>query len=451
MFLTPHALHFTGIGGIGMSGLAEVCLQAGCRVSGSDLKLSPLTERLVRLGARIAEGHAGRNLGDAAALVVTSAAAADNPEVAEARRRGIPILRRGELLAEMMRRQIGIAIGGSHGKTTTSAMTAAMALEAGLDPIVVVGGRVPELAGSNARFGAGPHFIAESDESDGSFLELSPTWSAITNIDREHLDHWGDLEGVKRAFVQFANHTAFYGAVVACIDDPVVRELLPDFRRRIITYGAAEDASLRIMNAASGASGSTFVLVRNAEIVGRFSLVVLGSHNILNATAAIGVGLQMGLPVEAMQKALGRFRGAARRMEVKGTARGVTVVDDYGHHPTEIRATLEALRLLQPRRLVVLFQPHRYTRTQSLLPEFEQCFRAADLVLVTDIYAASEPPIEGVTGAALAARAGAQYAGSLDDAISAAASGAREGDLIVTLGAGSVTSAGPRILEMLQG
>jgi len=451
MFFPPTALHFTGIGGIGMSGLAEVCLAAGCRVSGSDLKLSAITERLSRLGARIAEGHAVENLGDAQTLVVTSAAAEDNPEVAEARRRGLPILRRGELLAELMRHKSGVAVGGSHGKTSTTGMLACAALEAGLDPTVIVGGRMPELDGSNARYGLGPHLIAESDESDGSFLELAPVWSVITNVDREHLDHWHDLDGVKRAFVTFANRTAFYGAVVACADNPMVEEILPSVRRRVLRYGRSPSAALRIASESSGAEGSDFVLLRDGREAGEFHLAVLGRHNVLNATAALGVAMEMGIGMEAARAGLAKFRGVARRMETKGHAAGITVVDDYGHHPTEIRATLAALRLLKPSRLLVLFQPHRYTRTQALGDEFAGCFRDADIVWVTDIYAASEAPIPGVTGASLASRAGARFAGPLDEGIRQVAAEARPGDLVLTLGAGSVTGAGPRILDEVKG
>ncbi len=455
MFLIPRKLHFTGIGGIGMSGLAELCAGAGCSVSGSDVNLSAVTARLEAAGIHVAQGHAAGHVpADAEALIVTSAARADNPEVMEARRRGLSVARRGELLAELMRRASGVAVGGSHGKTTTTSMIAHAALELELDPTVFVGTLAPFLDGSNARLG-GELFVAECDESDGSFLELSPRLAVITNIDKEHLDHYGTFDNVRAAFARFANRTELRGAVVACLDDPAVRSILGDVRRRVVSYGRSEDAMLRITQAESGAAGSRFTLQRDGRALGEFQIHVPGTHNVLNATAAVAVLMELGVDARRAATALEAYRGTGRRMELKGEARGVTVLDDYGHHPTEVRATLEALRLRKPKRLVVLFQPHRYTRTQSLLREFEHAFDAADMVRVLDIYAASEPPIEGVTGAALAARVTAaghpdcRHLDGLEEAARTLARELRAGDLVLTLGAGSVTRAGAVILNSL--
>jgi len=451
MFFSPQPLHFTGIGGIGMSGLAEICHALGCAVTGSDAKLSPVTARLSGLGIRVTEGHAAENVpSEAAALIVTSAVKDDNPEVREARRRGLPVVKRGELLAELMRDRRGVAVGGSHGKTTTTSMIACAALHAGLDPTVFIGTLVPFLGGSNARLG-GEVFITECDESDGSFLDLAPVISVITNIDKEHLDHWGTFENARAAFLEFANRVSFQGVVVACIDDAHVREMLPRVRRRVITYGHAEDAMLRITESESGAAGSVFRLTD----AGEFRLNVLGTHNVLNAAAAVAVLRELGAGPDAIRAGLAEYRGTGRRMELKGQARGVTVIDDYGHHPTEVRATLEALRLTRPKRLVVLFQPHRYTRTQSLLEEFATAFGTADVVRVLDIYAASEAPIAGVTAEALVEKVRAaghpdcRHAGALDAGAQALSKELRAGDLVLTLGAGSVTQAGGMILKSL--
>jgi len=457
MFLTRRTLHFTGIGGIGMSGLAEIAAAQGCAVSGSDVRLSPVTARLETLGIRVCEGHAAAHLPPGAeALIVTSAARPDNPEVAEARRRGLPIVKRGELLAELMRARRGVAFGGSHGKTTCSSMAACAALDAGLDPTVFIGTIVPFLGGTNARLG-GDLFLTECDESDGTFLELAPLYSVITNIDREHLDHYGTYENACEAFLAFANKVAFYGAAVVCVDDPAVRALLPRMRRRLITYGRAADAALRITKEDVGEAGSRFTLVREGAELGRFELNVLGAHNVLNATAVAAVLLELGLDAAAVARGLKAYQGTGRRMEPKGSAAGVTVVDDYGHHPTEVRATLAALRLRKPARLVVLFQPHRYTRTAALMEEFSASFGDADVVRIAQLYEASETPIAGVSGEALAARISAaghpdcRYLGPVAESARRLAAELRAGDLVLTLGAGAVTQAGPLILEALQG
>ena len=455
MFFRPQHLHFAGIGGIGMSGIAEVMLNLGYTVSGSDLKKSPITDRLESLGASVHEGHAAANLGDAKALVVSSAVKADNPEVVEARRRPIPVIPRGELLAELMRLKYGIAVAGSHGKTTTTSMVAAILSHAGLDPTVVVGGRVKTMGGSNARVGNSDFLVVESDESDGSFLELMPILAVVTNIDREHLDHYGTFERVLDAFVQFVNRVPFYGAALVCLDDEHVRRMLPRVRRRMVTYGVSAQAELRIGEIKHGAAASEFSLRSGERDLGWFKLPVPGHHNVLNATAAIGIALELNVPVEKIRAGLATYGGVDRRMQIRGVEGGVTVMDDYGHHPTEVRATLAAARLGPYRRLLVLFQPHRYTRTQLLMDEFAQSFHVADRVWVMDIYAASEAPIEGVSGAALAARLrdfghrGAQFAGGMDAGVEALAAEAGPGDLAVTLGAGSVSQAGEKILRAL--
>jgi UDP-N-acetylmuramate--alanine ligase len=446
MFYSAQRLHFTGIGGIGMSGLAELCLAAGCEVTGSDAKLSKVTARLGSLGIGIKEGHAAENLpAGATALIVTSAARADNAEVLEAKRRGLPVVLRGELLAELMKGKRGVAVGGSHGKTTTTSMLAQAALHAGLDPTVFVGTLAPFLGGSNARAG-GELFITECDESDGSFLELAPEYAVITNIDKEHLDHWKTFEGVVAGFVKFANRVAYTGAVVACMDDGNVRGILESVRRRVIGYGREEGAELRIEGEESGAGGSRFRLRRGGVDLGEFRLNVLGRHNVLNAAAAAAVLSELGVGVEAIRAGLAEYRGTGRRMELRGEAGGVTVIDDYGHHPTEVKATLEALRLGAPARLVVLFQPHRYTRTALLYKDFGRAFGSADRVWVAPVYAASEKPLPGVNSGLImkqllknGARA-AEFPGALE-----LMKELKPGDVFLTLGAGDVWKLGEEI------
>ena len=456
MFFKPQPVHFTGIGGIGMSGLAEVLLELGYRVTGSDLRMSPVTERLTRLGATIYEGHAAGNIDGANAVVVTSAARADNPEIAEARRRGIPVIPRGELLAELMRLKFGVAVAGSHGKTTTTSMVASILTHAGLDPTVVVGGLSATMRGSNARVGKSPYLVVESDESDGSFLKLAPILAIVTNIDREHLDHYADLAQIKAAFIEFVNKVPFYGAAILCLDDENVQKILPSVKRRIITYGTSAQADLRITSSSAGHLASEFHLARGAQDLGCFQLNVPGAHNISNATAAVTVALELDVPVEIIREGLAQFSGVDRRFQVKGTERGVTVIDDYGHHPTEIRATLAAARACNFKRVHVLFQPHRYTRTQALMDEFSQAFHQADSVHILDIYAASETPIEGVSSKTLTERIegyghrGAHYAGAMPQGVAAVVAAAAAGDAIITLGAGNVSQAAGLILEELR-
>jgi UDP-N-acetylmuramate--alanine ligase len=456
MFLKPQHLHFTGIGGIGMSGIAEVLLELGFTISGSDLKLTPTTDRLARLGAKIYEGHDAANIDDARAVVISSAVRPDNPEVLAARRRQIPVIPRGELLAELMRLKFGIAVAGSHGKTTTTSMLATILSHTGQDPTVVVGGKLKAIGGSNARLGRSEFLVVEADESDGSFLHLAPIYSIVTNIDREHLDHYANIEEIRRAFTDFVNKVPFYGAAALCLDDENVQQILPDVRRRTITYGTRAQADVQVFPCSNSHFSSVFRLTRRGEDLGEFRLQIPGAHNVLNAAAAVAVGLEIGAPLEKAREALESFTGVDRRFQVRGMERGITVIDDYGHHPTEIRSTLAAARQCNYRRVLVIFQPHRYTRTYHLMDEFARCFYQADSVFLLDIYPASEQPIEGVTSKVLAQRMrdfghrSVEYAGTIDCAVDAAVAAAQEGDAILTLGAGSVSQASERLLEKLR-
>lgn len=457
MFFKPQQLHFTGIGGIGMSGIAEILLNLGYTITGSDVKLSPITERLTALGARIYEGHDASNIVGARALVVTSALDSQNPELLEARRLGIPVIPRGELLAELMRLKFGIAIAGSHGKTTTTSMVATILGGASKDPTVVVGGRVSTMGGSNARLGKSEFLVVESDESDGSFLKLSPILAVVTNIDREHLDHYADIEEIRSAFAEFINKVPFYGAAVVCLDDENVQQVLPEVRRRIITYGFGAQSKLMITDTSCGHMSSDFSLRLKSIDLGRFHVGVPGVHNVLNATAAIGVAIELEVPPDTIREALAEYRGVDRRFQIRGEEKGVTVIDDYGHHPTEIRATLGAARQCNYSRIIVIFQPHRYTRTEALLDDFARAFHHAECVYLLDIYAASEKPIEGVSAQGLAERMKdfghrcAVYAGTMEKAVDMVVSDAKEGDAVLTLGAGNVWQAGDRILHRLRG
>ena len=456
MFFKPQHLHFVGIGGIGMSGIAEVLLNLGYEISGSDLKLSATTERLARLGARIYEGHAASNVGTAKAIVVSSAIDERNPELAEARRLKIPVIPRGELLAELMRLKYGIAVAGSHGKTTTTSMTATVLNTAGLDPTVVVGGKTASMGGSNARVGQSDFLVVESDESDGSFLKLSPILAIVTNIDREHLDHYPSITEIRAAFLEFIQKVPFYGAAILCLDDENIQQLLPSINRRSITYGRSSQAAMQIIEADCGAFESRFKVRGRRQDLGEFQLNVPGMHNVLNATAAIAVGLELEVPLETIRQAIAAYSGVDRRFQKRGQAQGVTVIDDYGHHPTEIRATLAAAKLCNFGRILAVFQPHRYTRTAHLMDEFAKSFHQADLVFVLDIYAASEPPIEGVSGEALARRMrdfgqrSVEYTATIEQTADVVARTSRERDLVLTLGAGNVWQVGDRVLEKLR-
>jgi UDP-N-acetylmuramate--alanine ligase len=459
MFATSQHAHFIGIGGIGMSGIAEILLSLGMKVSGSDLRRGPVTDRLTQLGATIYEGHDAANVAGATVVVTSSAVGATNPEVVEAHARKIPVIQRAEMLAELMRLKYGIAIAGMHGKTTTTSMVASVLFAGGLDPTVVVGGRVDAL-GSNARLGTTQYLVAEADESDRSFLKLSPILAVVTNLDREHMDCYRDMEDVERAFLAFMDKVPFYGAVTACIDNPQLKAILPCARRRVFTYGVAAEADYRLEFVQAGQGRFARFVVHTAQgPLGPFELHVPGRHNVLNATAAVAIARQLEVSEEKIAEGLNRFRGVDRRFQQRGAARGVTVVDDYGHHPTEIRATLAAARECGYKRIHVVFQPHRFTRTFDLMDEFSGAFQDADTLAVLPIYAASEEPISGVTAERLAGRIGessriqgpaVQFAADFPAAIAAVAARAREGDLILTLGAGSVSQLAPLILAALE-
>lgn len=449
-------IHFVGIGGSGMSGIAEVLLNQGYEISGSDLHPSPVTERLRRLGATIFEGHRPDHVVGADVVVVSTAIRPDNPEVQEARRRQVPVIPRAEMLAELMRLKYSVAVAGAHGKTTTTSMIGAVMAHAGLDPTIVVGGRLHTLD-SHARLGSGDFIVAEADESDKSFLKLSPTIAVVTNIDREHLDFYRGLEEIRESFVQFVNKVPFYGSVILCLDDPHLQTIVPRITRRLITYGQSSQAEIAADDVElSPHFRSRFLVRRREKRLGEIQLRVPGLHNVYNALAAIAVGLDLDVDFATIAEALAEFRGVARRFEVRGEIDDLLIIDDYGHHPTEIKATLAAAKLAG-RRVVVLFQPHRYTRTSYLMDEFAVSFNDADVLLVTDIYPASEDPIEGVTAQALVERIkqfghkNAQYVGTLTEAAARLGDVVRPGDLVLTLGAGSVHRACETLIQHLKG
>ena len=457
-------IHFVGIGGIGMSGIAELLANLGFDVSGSDMRRSETTDRLTtKFGVKVYEGHQRAHVGDAEVVVFSSAVGASNPEIVEASRRSIPVIPRAEMLAELMRLRFSIAVAGSHGKTTTTSMIAVVLERAGVDPTAVIGGRLSAF-GSNARLGRSEYLVAEADESDRSFLMLWPTIAVLTNIDHEHMESYGSFADLQQAFVEFANKVPFYGSVVACADEPDLAAVLPRVNRRVVTYGlndgpAEAGPSVRGVDVELGAFGGRCVVYRgdgsNRERLGALQLSIPGRHNLQNALAAVAVADRLGIDFSHVASALADFRGAERRFERRGEAGGVLVVDDYGHHPTEIAAVLAAARATLGRRLVVAFQPHRYTRTHRLMDAFGPALREADEIVLTDIYAASEDAIPGVTIEALAeaVRSGSgrpvRVAKSLDDVIPAILEIARPGDVVITLGAGSIGSLPSRLIEAL--
>ena len=460
MFAKLQRIHFVGIGGIGMSGIAEVLLNLGYKVSGSDLKHSAVTERLESLGAKVFEGHRASNIAGAEVVVTSSAIDKKNPEVAEAHASHVPVIPRAEMLAELMRLKYGIAVAGMHGKTTTTSMVAAVLAGGELDPTVIVGGRVDAM-GSNARLGKSQYLVAEADESDRSFLKLWFIHAVVTNIDREHMDCYRDMEDVEQTFVEFMDSVPFYGMVVACNDNEGLRKILPRVRRRIVTYGTSEGSDFLIRSETCGTQYlglgflSRFSVQYRGKPLGEFMLRVPGIHNVRNATAAIAIGIGLDISPDKIRAALAEFRGVDRRFQLKGKAGDVSVIDDYGHHPTEIRATLAAAKQCGFRQVHVIFQPHRYTRTRDLMDEFAESFSDADSLFLVDIYPASEQPIAGVTSEALARRITEVtgkpvfYAKSFNVAALMAATAAEPGDMVLTLGAGNVSQLGPQILERL--
>ncbi len=451
-------MHLVGIGGAGMSGIAEVLVNLGHSVTGSDQKPSAVTARLARLGAGVFSEHAARHVEGAHVVVTSSAVPHDNPEIMEARRLGIPVIPRAEMLAELMRMKRGIAVGGSHGKTTTTSLIAAVLEQGGLDPTVVVGGRL-HTHGSGAKLGRGEFLVAEADESDRSFLRLQPTFAVVTNIDLEHLDAYRDLAELHEAFLGFCNRVPFYGAAIVCIDDAGARELVPRIERRTRTYSVeSHEAHVAARDLELGASRSAYTVWVDGREGPRVELPLPGLHNASNSLAAIAIGLELDVPLEEMSAGLAGFAGVERRFERRGEVAGVTLIDDYAHHPTEIRATLDALACSSPSgRRLVLFQPHRYTRTQALWDHFVACFEGVDALAVTDIYAAGEPPIEGVSAATLAGAISEHgdpvevfHARSFEEAAERLAQMAVAGDTAITLGAGDVRRAGDLLLSRLE-
>ncbi len=449
MFHKIKKIHFVGIGGIGMSGIAEVLLNLGFTVTGSDLKASDITVRLEGLGAQVFYGHRSENVQDVHVVVVSSAVRPDNPEVQEAKRRLIPVIQRAEMLAELMRMKYSVAVAGAHGKTTTTSLVASILRKAGLDPTCVIGGRLNSL-GTNAKLGSSQYLVAEADESDGTFLILFPTIAVVTNIDLEHLDFYRDMEEIKAAFLAFVNKVPFFGLVILCVDNENLASLIPSLKRRYTTYGLSEKADLRAVDLRHEGFNTRFDVVHKGRPLGEVKLSTPGVHNVVNALAAVAVGLELDVPFVTMREALEEFSGIHRRLELKWND-GIKLIDDYGHHPTEIRATLSAIRSVWKGRIIVAFQPHRYTRTKALLDEFVVSFNEADVLIVTEIYAASEERIEGVSGKVLADRVrsgghgNVQFQATKEEVVRAVAEQARPGDMVVTLGAGDIYKVGEEL------
>ena len=451
-------IHFVGIGGIGMSGIAEVLLNLGYKVSGSDLRSSDTTERLVRLGAEVSIGHQAENLKNVDVVVISSAVHDDNPEVVEAKRLHVPVIPRAEMLAELMRMKYGIAIAGTHGKTTTTSMAASILGHAGIDPTIVIGGKLNAI-GTNAQLGQGKFLLAEADESDGSFLVLSPTIAVVTNIDADHLDHYlGGIEEIKDTFVEFINKVPFYGLAVLCLDDKNIRAVLPRVKKRYMTYGLSSQADIRATHVRHEGFLTSFVAHYKGYRLGEVSFPMPGPHNVLNAMACIAVALELDVPFSAIQEGFAKFGGVGRRFTVKGEPNGIMVVDDYGHHPAEIKATLAAARQGWPeRRIIAAFQPHRYTRTHELFDEFVTAFYDADVLILTDVYAAGEQPIEGATAERLASevlRYGQKdvtYIADRELVPDHLAGIVKPGDIVITLGAGNIWQQGEALVKMLGG
>ncbi len=456
MYKKTKHIHFVGIGGIGMSGIAELLLNLGYRVSGSDLHGSTITTNLARLGGSIHVGHQGQWVEGADVVVTSSAIAADNPEVMAAREAGIPVIQRAEMLAELMRlKKFGIAIAGSHGKTSTTSMVSWMLTRAGLDPTIVVGGKVDSLGG-NAKLGEGEFLVAEADESDGSFLKLSPVLEVITNIDLEHLDYYRDIEHIKSVFMEFIDKIPFYGAVIVCLDDANIADLLPAIQKRIISYGLTAQADIHAERLEAAGGRTRFVVCRGEEPLGEIHLSLPGRHNVYNALAVVCVGLELEIDFAVIAAALGSFGGVQRRMQVKGQIGNIMVMDDYGHHPTEIRATLSAIKESWPdKRLVVLFQPHRYSRTAALYKEFLTAFHQADFLVMTDIYAASESPMSGISSEHLLrdiklhGQRHTHFIASVETMAIELLPLLAEGDLVLTLGAGNIVRVGEKLVDLL--
>ncbi len=448
-------IHFVGIGGIGMSGIAEVLLNLGYNISGSDLESTDITSRLESLGARIFQGHRSSNLTHADVVVKSTAVGEDNPEVMEAHSRNVPVIPRAEMLAELLKLKYSIAVSGCHGKTTTTSMVSTVLAHGGLDPTMVIGGRLDSI-GSNARLGEGDFIVAEADESDGSFLRLNPYMAVITNIDREHLDYYPGIGEIKDAFLQFANSVPFYGSVILCGDCDNVRDILPRVKRRAITYGIYNDSDFRAADISFEGFTSRFSIYHKDVLMGEVEIKVPGLFNVYNAVAAIAVGMELGMDFSTIREGIRTYQGVHRRLEIIGEAEGITVVDDYGHHPTEIKAVLAAAKNAWKRRLIVVFQPHRYTRTKALFDEFLSSFDDADLLILTDIYAASEKEIQGINSMSLSkgiqdqGHSNVMYLSGFGEIADHLCSLIRPGDVVMTLGAGSVWRLGKDLLKRLK-
>ena len=455
MFRKIEKIHFVGIGGIGMSGIAEVLLSLGYTVTGSDLKRTQLTDRLVELGAVVSEGHSSENIGDTDVVVYSSAVKPGNVELETARSRQIPIIPRAEMLAELMRMKYGIAVAGTHGKTTTTSMIARVLTEGGLDPTIVVGGKLRSLD-SNARLGTGEYLVCEADESDRSFLKLSPTITVVTTLEEEHMESYADLQALLDTYVEFANRVPFYGCVILCIDEENLQTILPRIERRCITYGTKTQANLKARDIKFEGFGSRYVLFSNGDKLGEVHLSVPGVHNVFNSLATCAVGFELGVDFQKIRRALAEFEGVRRRFEVKGEVRGITVVDDYAHHPTEIDVTLEAARRTWPGRIVAVFQPHLYSRTKKLASSFGKSFNNADLVVVTDVYGAREDPIPGVTGKLISdactgfGHKSATYVEKKEDVAKKLTRILRRGDMVISIGAGDIYKVAEELLELLK-
>jgi UDP-N-acetylmuramate--alanine ligase len=458
MFSSIKKLHFVGIGGIGMSGIAEILIDQGFHVTGSDRAASENTERLESLGARIRIGHDAKNLdGDVDALVYSSAVTPDNPEILEAQKRKIPVIRRAEMLAEVMRLKYGIGIAGTHGKTTTTSMVSLILMEGGIDPTVIVGGRLHGLAGSNARMGKGDFIVVEADEFDRSFLSITPTIAVLTSLETDHLDCYRDLEDIKAAFVQFANKVPFYGFVVLCLDEPSLQDIMPKIKKKIITYGLNGQADLQAVDIMHKENATTFLVVYGGKDLGTVGLQIPGKHNVQNALAAIAVGLELNVPFAKVKAGIEKFTGVFRRWEVKAEEGGITIVDDYAHHPTEIKATLSGAKAGWRRRVVCVFQPHLYSRTRDFYEDFGRAFFNADILVLTDVYPAREEPIQGVTGELIANAAKefghkqVYYIRDKKDVPPFLLKIKQKGDIIITMGAGDIWKFGEEFIRQLRG
>ncbi|MDR3629874.1 MAG: UDP-N-acetylmuramate--L-alanine ligase [Desulfocapsaceae bacterium] len=457
MYKKNKHIHFVGIGGIGMSGIAELLLNLGYKVSGSDLHASSITANLAALGGRIHTGHKGEWIEGAEVVVTSSAISSDNPEVVAAREKNIPVIQRAEMLAELMRmKKFGIAVAGSHGKTSTTSMISWMLSRAGLDPTIVVGGKVDSLGG-NAKLGMGEFLVAEADESDGSFLKLSPVLEIVTNIDLEHLDYYRDLEQIKSTFLEFIDKVPFYGAAILCLDDVNIIDILPRIRKRVITYGLTSQADIYAEQVGFENGRVHFTVKSQGEVLGEVGITRPGRHNVYNSLAVICAGRELEIPFPVIKESLESFAGVQRRLQVKGEVDGITVIDDYGHHPTEIKATLDAVKQGWPeRRLVVLFQPHRYTRTQGLFKEFLTAFHQADFLVLTEIYAANEKPIDGISAEGLLneikmhGQRHTHFVREVKDLTGEILPMLKSGDLVITLGAGNIVTVGDQLLEALR-